>query len=87
MYQHKTDEFLFINEYGEQMTRNSIQHAIARYNKSSKLLPMIFYPFIMVVLACAFNRFRRTILFITMSNHDLDGEIIVTNPAGKLKPT
>ncbi|MCM2535099.1 tyrosine-type recombinase/integrase [Neobacillus pocheonensis] len=27
-------DFLFINELGEQMTRNSMQHAIARYNKS-----------------------------------------------------
>ncbi|SFD02285.1 integrase/recombinase XerD [Bacillus sp. OV322] len=33
MYQFKKDDFLFINELGEQMTRNSIQHAIARYNK------------------------------------------------------
>jgi integrase/recombinase XerD len=33
MYQLKKDEYLFINEYGEQMTRNSMQHAIARYNK------------------------------------------------------
>jgi integrase/recombinase XerD len=34
MYQLKKDEYLFINEYGEQMTRNSMQHAIARYNKA-----------------------------------------------------
>lgn len=34
MYRLKKDEYLFINEYGEQMTRNSMQHAIARYNKN-----------------------------------------------------
>lgn len=29
---HKND-YLFLNEYGQQMTRNSIQHAISRFNK------------------------------------------------------
>ncbi|WP_102029190.1 tyrosine-type recombinase/integrase [Salirhabdus sp. Marseille-P4669] len=33
MYDLKENEYLFINEYGEQLTRNSVQHAIARYNK------------------------------------------------------
>lgn len=33
MYRLKKDDYLFINELGEQMTRNSMQHAIARYNK------------------------------------------------------
>jgi integrase/recombinase XerD len=34
MYRLKKDDYLFINELGEQMTRNAIQHAIRRYNKS-----------------------------------------------------
>lgn len=33
MYGLKKDNYVFINELGEQMTRNSMQHAIARYNK------------------------------------------------------
>jgi integrase/recombinase XerD len=33
MYRLKKDDYLFINELGEQMTRNAMQHAIARYNK------------------------------------------------------
>ena len=33
MYQFEQEDFLFINELGEQMTRNSVQHTIARYNK------------------------------------------------------
>lgn len=33
IYRLKKDKYLFINELGEQMTRNSMQHAIARYNK------------------------------------------------------
>jgi integrase/recombinase XerD len=33
MYGLKKDDYLFVNELGEQMTRNSMQHAIARYNK------------------------------------------------------
>jgi integrase/recombinase XerD len=33
MYRLNKDDYLFINELGEQMTRNAMQHAIARYNK------------------------------------------------------
>lgn len=33
MYRIKKDDYLFTNELGEQMTRNTMQHAIARYNK------------------------------------------------------
>lgn len=33
MYRLKKDEYLFMNELGEQMTRNSMQHAVSRYNK------------------------------------------------------
>lgn len=33
MYRLKKDDYLFVNELGEQMTRNAMQHAIARYNK------------------------------------------------------
>ncbi|WP_350300245.1 tyrosine-type recombinase/integrase [Peribacillus frigoritolerans] len=33
-YKFQKSDFLFINELGEQMTRNSMQHTIARYNKS-----------------------------------------------------
>jgi integrase/recombinase XerD len=33
MYSLKKDDYLFVNELGEQMTRNAMQHAIARYNK------------------------------------------------------
>ncbi|MCQ6276790.1 tyrosine-type recombinase/integrase [Bacillus sp. V3B] len=33
VYRLEKDDYLFINELGEQMTRNSMQHAIARYNK------------------------------------------------------
>ncbi|MEW5553190.1 tyrosine-type recombinase/integrase [Peribacillus frigoritolerans] len=33
MFRLKKNEYLFMNELGEQMTRNSFQHAIARYNK------------------------------------------------------
>ncbi|WP_227936460.1 tyrosine-type recombinase/integrase [Alkalihalobacillus deserti] len=33
IYRLKGEDYLFVNEYGEQMTRNSMQHAIARYNK------------------------------------------------------
>ncbi|MFT8322685.1 MAG: tyrosine-type recombinase/integrase [Bacillus sp. (in: firmicutes)] len=34
MYQFEKEDFLLINELGEQMTRNSVQHTIARYNKN-----------------------------------------------------
>ncbi|MBY0099451.1 tyrosine-type recombinase/integrase [Mesobacillus maritimus] len=37
MYQFEKDDFLFINELGEQMTRNSVQHTIARYNKNREV--------------------------------------------------
>ncbi|MGG7621956.1 tyrosine-type recombinase/integrase [Bacillus coreaensis] len=33
MYRLIKDDYLFMNELGEQMSRNSMQHAIARYNK------------------------------------------------------
>jgi integrase/recombinase XerD len=33
MYRLEKDEYMFINELGEHMTRNSMQHAISRYNK------------------------------------------------------
>ncbi|WP_162987535.1 tyrosine-type recombinase/integrase [Metabacillus litoralis] len=33
IYDFEELDYLFINELGEQMTRNSMQHAIARYNK------------------------------------------------------
>jgi integrase/recombinase XerD len=33
IYRLKKGEYLFINELGEQMTRNSMQHAIVRFNK------------------------------------------------------
>jgi len=32
MYHLEKDDFLFVNELGKQMTRKSIQHAVARYN-------------------------------------------------------
>ncbi|WP_052158810.1 tyrosine-type recombinase/integrase [Halobacillus sp. BBL2006] len=32
-YELEVDDYLFVNELKEQMTRNSAQHAIARYNK------------------------------------------------------
>lgn len=33
MYRFEKEDYVFINELGEQMTRNSIQHSLARYNK------------------------------------------------------
>jgi integrase/recombinase XerD len=33
MYRMKKDDYLFMNELGEQLTRNSLQHSIARFNK------------------------------------------------------
>jgi integrase/recombinase XerD len=33
MYRLKEDDYLFINEFGEPLTRNSLQHSIARFNK------------------------------------------------------
>jgi integrase/recombinase XerD len=33
IYRFENDDYVFINELGEQMTRNSIQHSLARYNK------------------------------------------------------
>lgn len=33
MYRLNKDDYFFMNELGERMTRNSMQHAIARYNK------------------------------------------------------
>jgi hypothetical protein len=34
MYCLDKDDYLFLNELGEKTTRNSLQHAVARYNKS-----------------------------------------------------
>lgn len=33
MYRLNKSEYLFLNELGKQMTRNSMQHAVSRYNK------------------------------------------------------
>ncbi|WP_051827402.1 tyrosine-type recombinase/integrase [Metabacillus indicus] len=33
IYSFVKDDYLFVNELGQQMTRNSMQHAISRYNK------------------------------------------------------
>lgn len=33
LYKFEKDDYLFVNELGQQMTRNSLQHSIARYNK------------------------------------------------------
>lgn len=33
MYRFENDDYVFINELGKQMTRNSIQHSLSRYNK------------------------------------------------------
>lgn len=33
LYKIEKDDYLFVNELGQQMTRNSLQHSIARYNK------------------------------------------------------
>lgn len=37
MYSFVKDDYLFVNELGEQMTRNSMQHAVARYNKKRRV--------------------------------------------------
>jgi len=37
MYRISKEEYLFLNELGEQMTRNSMQHTIARYNKKRRV--------------------------------------------------
>lgn len=44
MYRLKKDDYLFVNELGEQMTRNAMQHAIARYNKKGALKKLLFMP-------------------------------------------
>ncbi|MCM3675023.1 site-specific integrase [Peribacillus simplex] len=45
MYRFKKDDFLFINELGEQITMNSIQHAIARYIKRRGIIKTSIHAF------------------------------------------
>lgn len=45
LYSFVKNDFLFVNELGDQMTRNSMQHAIARYNKSRGVIKTSIHAF------------------------------------------